>query len=165
MIIEKYQDAELNSNVLLKTNRALQGFGPAADLKLEGRTLVLFSGSWRFNLDADYIEYQYYNDLSVTFHKNTKFVNNLSMKLLSKILSRYDNLVLDNCVEFRYKTAQEINSLLKDYCSVKPSTCKLIAIVKLTTMCVNRLTTDIEMIKQQILAESFSNNNFLIIKT
>jgi len=74
-------------------------------------------------------------------------------------------LVLDNCVEFRYKTTQEINSLLKDYCSVKPSTCKLIAIVRLTTMCVNRLTTDIEMIKQQILAESFSNNNFLIIKT
>ena len=164
-IIEKYSDAELKQDVATKTALVSRGYGSSVNLNLVGKTLVLFSGSWRFAADADYIEHKHLEELDLPFHKNTKFVSTVPFKLLSKILENYDNLVLANCIGFRYKTVEEINQVIAQYCSIKPTGCKLTAIINLSTLRVNRLANDIDMICTQLAAKSFDGKSFRIIVT
>jgi hypothetical protein len=56
---------------------------------IKGKTLVLFSGSWRFNFDATYLELKMVQHCDLNFHHNTLFVEPQTPAVLNLVLKSH----------------------------------------------------------------------------
>ena len=55
---------------------------------IDGPTVFMFSGSWRLNLVATYIELRMFKECGLKFHKSTLFVEPNESKLFNLVLSK-----------------------------------------------------------------------------
>ena len=63
---------------------------------LEGTTVFMFSGSWRLDIDATYLELRMFKNCGLSFHTSTLFVEPNELKLFNLTLSKLapKNLVI-----------------------------------------------------------------------
>jgi hypothetical protein len=93
-VIESYiTDPQINDIVTLtsKYQHMMYDIGSDViehvnDLLLIGKTVIMYSGSWRFNLDAVYLELKMMQDCNLQFHKSTLFVETMQPKLVNLTL-------------------------------------------------------------------------------
>ena len=114
------------------------------NLLLGEKTLVMYSGSWRLNFDATYIELRMMKNCSLNFHKSTLFVEPKEPKLVELTLKsiRPDNIAI---IHSDYWVGhQPIEQLIKNIDNlvryVQPGG-QVICTVPLIHVNFNRLTT------------------------
>ena len=88
-IIEKYADGNFVNKVDVRTQRFQASIYHISNNIIEcvratlqtGNTAVLFSGSWRFNFDATYLEAKFFEDTTISLKENTYFVEPIGLDI------------------------------------------------------------------------------------
>jgi len=104
-----------------------------------GKTLVLFSGGNRFDLDATYLEPKMFSCLDINWKPNTIFVDPARQDLILYSIKKInpDNLlILNSGVFMNYRSWQEIKHELEQY---QQCAGRVIATLPLTRFDFNRL--------------------------
>lgn len=165
LIATSYDTAPVLNDVRSKTSRyqyMMYNIQPdliahIKHLLLPGKTIVLFSGSWRFDLDVTYIELKMMQDCDLQFHKSTLFVEPMKPKLFNLTLRcigaaniailHSDYWVAHQPVE---QLLQKMDQLVKH---VIPGG-QVICTVPLIHLNFNRLTTTYQDLGFNIVADS-----------
>ena len=97
-IIEKYSDGNFVNSAEVRTQRFQASvYNVSASVvkfvqsKLQpGKTVVLFSGSWRFNFDATYLEASFFKNSTMSLNSNTYFVEPVGLGIKPNTSSDYE---------------------------------------------------------------------------
>jgi hypothetical protein len=127
------------------------------NLLTNDKTVVMYSGSWRFDLDAVYLELKMMQDCNLQFHKSTLFVEPMQPKLVNLTLKsiRPKNIAI---LHSDYWTAhQPVDQLLEKMDSllqyVQPGG-QVICTVPLIHLNFNRLTRTYQDLGFDIVGDS-----------
>jgi len=134
------------------------------NMLLPGQTTFMFSGSWRLEVDATYIELKMFKDSNLNFHKSTLFVDPNNKKLYNLVLNRLSsvNLVIlhsDYWVQHQ-PVEQIINRLDRLLMYVQPGG-QIICTIPFKHIHFNRLTTTYQNILTQ--TNGYQINDSIVI--
>lgn len=95
-IVESYSNQLLKNDSASLANRCEFMVYPIApslidyvkNFLIPGKTIVMFSGSWRLHLNATYIELKMFKNSFLKFHKSTLFIDYNKSKLFDYVLSK-----------------------------------------------------------------------------
>jgi len=164
-VIESYIiDPVLNDLVSLTSRYQYMMYDVESDvinhvnnLLTNDKTVVMYSGSWRFDLDAVYLELKMMQDCNLQFHKSTLFVEPMQPKLVNLTLKsiRPKNIAI---LHSDYWTAhQPVDQLLEKMDSllqyVQPGG-QVICTVPLIHLNFNRLTRTYQDLGFDIVGDS-----------
>lgn len=151
-VIESYiVDPLLNDTVAL-TNRyqyMMYDITPTIieyvnNLLLDGKTLIMYSGSWRFDLEATYVELRMMRYCNLNFHKSTLFVEPNEAKLIELTLKSINPVNIVIMHSDYWVAHQPIEQLIKSMDNLlkyaQPGG-QVICTVPLIHLNFNRLTT------------------------
>jgi hypothetical protein len=120
-----------------------------------GNTVLVHSGSWRFDFVASSIEPSYLRELDFKFSKSTYFVDYHKEDLLIKLVNKFSNAVFIDSPLTRYKTVIELTEFFKQF----PTS---VAAIRTDLMLYNRLTTTIDDLVEQL--NGVTVGRFVVIK-
>ena len=127
-----------------------------------GPTAILFSGGWRLNFDAVYLEYKNYQNTNIpNLPKKTYFVDVSNTALIHKVLCDLGTknvLFLHSASFCNYRS---LNQLAKNMDDFAVSGAQVILTVPTTRTNFNRLKYSCEDIAQQYSAE-YVDDSFII---
>lgn len=129
-IIEKYSDSNFIDNAEVR----MQQFQASVynistqvikfvQLKLQpGKTVILFSGSWRFDFDATYLEASFFKNSSMPLNDNTYFVdpNNEEFDKIIYDIAAANVLILHSALFCNYQSMDTIIDQMKSYQRFRP---------------------------------------------
>jgi len=124
---------------------------------LAGTTVVLNSGSFRFDIDAIYLEPKYLAQHDLTWHQNTLFINYENNMLLEYTLNKINptNIVILNSEIFiQYRSWSDIDTEIK---KLKQFTTQIIVTVPKHRFDFNRLRYTYETIAEKLNATIVEN--------
>ena len=140
-IIEKYADGNFLNRVDVRTQRFQTSIYHITNNVIEcvrstlqvGNTAVLFSGNWRFNFDAVYLEAKFFEDTTISLKENTYFVEPIGLdirpngvadeKLHDKIMRNTNAaniLILHSALFCNYQSMDTIIRRMKRYQQFQP---------------------------------------------
>jgi hypothetical protein len=130
-IIERYSDSDILSNAEITAERFQKSVYNISTTVTEsirsrlnpGKTTVLFSGSWRFDFDAIYLEAKIFSNSTILSNKKTYFVEPNDTKLFNKVMHdiRASNiLILHSGFFCNYRPLDEIIAHMKQYWQFHP---------------------------------------------
>jgi hypothetical protein len=125
-VIQDYSDSVLLNSPAVITQRFQKSIYPFSTniedcvrSKLhKGKTVVLFSGSWRFDFDATYLEVEFFKNNTISLKDNTFFVDPNNIELLDKIMYDQDAsniLILHSAFFCNYQTLDTIINQARYY--------------------------------------------------
>lgn len=131
-----------------------------------GKTVVLFSGSWRLNLNATYIEHRRYRDVPIHFHANTLFLDHNQSDLfeltLHKLMPTNIN-ILHNDWWTLHRPVQDLTAWLDGFLPfVKSRQGRIICSLPLIHLNFNRLKYGYDDIAQQISGEIVHDSMIIV---
>lgn len=132
-----------------------------------GKTVILFSGSYRLNFDGVYIENSMFKNSDKLHHPGTYFVNLDKPEILNLVLtkSKPSNILVLHSYEFcKYGNIDEI---LKDLDSLKKylvADGQLILTIPHVRINFNRLTTDLNQLTYSINADLVGDDLIIVRK-
>ena len=135
-IIEKYSDGNFVDNADVRTQRHLASVYNISATVIKfaqstlrnGKTVVLFSGSWRFDFDATYLEASFFENSTMSLNNNTYFVEPIGLgirpngpndeELFDKIMynaAAANVLILHSALFCNYQSMTTIIDRMKSY--------------------------------------------------
>jgi|LakMenEpi03Aug12_release.lakeMendotaPanAssembly.Ray.scaffolds.fasta_scaffold134049_1 hypothetical protein len=128
----------------------------------DGPTAILFSGGWRLNFDAVYLEYNNYQNINIpNLPKKTYFVDVSNTALIHKVLRDFGakNVLFLHSASFcNYRSLDQLAKNMDDFAV---SGAQVILTVPTTRTNFNRLKYSCEDIAQQYSAE-YVDDSFII---
>ena len=119
-------------------------------LLLPGKTVAMFSGSWRLSLDACYIEIKKYQHCELEFHPDTVFVDHQNIQLFDYALSKLqvtNLLILHNDWWTAHLPITDLLEQLDVFTKhVRPHDGQVICTLPLIHVNFNKLTTSVDML-------------------
>jgi hypothetical protein len=117
-----------------------------------GPVAVLFSGGWRFNFDAAYLEHKIYKNTTITNHKHTYFIDLDNKSLLNAMLKKINasNTLIINSSMFDYKPLPDIIDQLPQY-QLQPG--QILCSIPHCRVNFNRLKYSVEDIAKKVQAQ------------
>ena len=171
-IIEKYVDSTFLDHAEVRTQRFQTSVYPiSADViqavrsKLHpGKTVMLFSGSWRFDFDATYLEARFFKNSTMPLNENTHFVEPIGLDIRPNVLDdeelfdkiMYNTtaaniLILHSVLFCNYQSMDTIIDRMKRYRQFRPK--QIILSVPHGSVHFNRLKYTANDVAQQYQAE------------
>jgi hypothetical protein len=123
------------------------------NILLPGQTTFMFSGSWRLNYDATYIELKMFETAQLEFHKSTLFVEPENIKLYNlvlKSLSSVNLIILHSDYWVQHRTVEQILVRLDQLLPYVQEGGQIICTVPFNHIHFNRLTTTRENVLTEI---------------
>jgi len=117
-----------------------------------GTTVVLTSGSFRFDIDAVYLEPKYLSQCRLNWHQNTIFVNHENHTLLEYTLKKINPaniLVLNTAIFIQYRNWTSIDADIK---RLKQFTSQIIVTIPIDRFDFNRLKYTNQSIAEKLNA-------------
>lgn len=133
-------------------------------LLLPGNTVVMFSGSWRFNLDATYLEAKVFQKTKLPIHQRTWFVEPDNSELFNKVLEQLapKNLLLLHSGFFcNYESLDQIMIKISLYQQLINTGSQIILTIPQNRVDFNRLKYSCEHVSQN-LSIDFFNDSFIV---
>lgn len=133
---------------------------------LPGQTTFMFSGSWRLNYDATYIELKMFEDAELDFHKSTLFVepeNNKLYNLVLKSLSSVNLIILHSDYWVQHRPVEQIIVRLDQLLPYVQTGGQIICTVPFNHIHFNRLTTTRESVLEELGAYQV-NDSIVIVR-
>ena len=131
-------------------------------LLLPGPTVILFSGGWRLDFDAMYLELNSFKTVDIpTIPKNTYFVNPTNTALIHKVLTdvgAQNALFLHSAMFCNYRSVEQLAENVQQYLNSVPQVILTIPTIRTDF---NRLKYSCEDIAQQYSAE-YIDDSFII---
>lgn len=171
-IIEKYSDCNFVDSAEVRTQRFKSSvYNISAPVikfvqeKLQpGKTVVLFSGSWRFDFDATYLEASFFKDNTMSLSPNTYFVEPVGLDIRPNTSSDYkifneimyniaaqNILIIHSALFCNYQSMDVIINRMKMYQQFGPK--QIILSVPTSGVHFNRLKLTANGVAQQYQAE------------
>ena len=161
-VVEKYSDASFVDNKEFVTRRFQKSMYPISSTVIEhvrsklcsGKTAVLFSGSWRFDFDAIYLEADFFKNNTISLNESTYFVDPNNTTLFNKAMhdiNALNILILHSGVFCNYQSIQTILDKMKSYQQFYPK--QIILSIPQERVNFNRLKYSANDIAQQYQAE------------
>lgn len=113
-------------------------------LILPGKTVFLFSGSWRLDIEAQYIELKYWQDCALRWHPNTLFVEPTQKDFYHYVLMKLQtqNIVI---LHSDYWTAHRpLGDIIKDLDYLNKISPRVICSLPLRHANFNKMTTSVQ---------------------
>jgi hypothetical protein len=167
MIIENIHDCALTKDLKVLANLYQNTKGklnPETWKHVENnlssdRILFLHSGSWRFQRNALYIEYDYLKDYPIDWHPNTKFSNHGDQFLTGLVSTlKISDVLLFHPVDVRYKTPIQIQDFCNKLKKKFPFNTSLHLVTSMTNICINRLRYSRNMIENEFDVKLIEND-------
>lgn len=162
-ILSSYSDSIIKTTPDILAERAERVVYPISDQlinciveKLDGNTVILFSGSWRLNFNAVYIEHKGFQSAAKDFHANTLFVDPENKFLFDYTLQKLKPktlAILHSSIFFRYRKISDVMINLNELKTYIDPQGKIIATVPHNRIDFNRLTTPVSQLVKEISAE------------
>ena len=164
-VIESYiTDPVLNDTVSMTSRYQHMMYDIESDvikhvnnLLLVDKTVVMYSGSWRFNLDAVYLELKMMQNCNLQFHKSTLFVEPMQPKLVNLTLKSIAPKSIAILHSDYWVAHQPVNQLLEKMDSllkyVQPGG-QVICTVPLIHLNFNRLTRTYQDLGFDLIGDS-----------
>ena len=161
-VIQQYSDSTFLDTVEVATQQFQKSiYNISADViecvrsKLHaGNTAVLFSGHWRFDFDATYLEHKIFKNNTIVSKKKTYFVEPSDEKLFDKIMydiNASNILILHSGIFCNYQPMDKIIDKMKNYQKFDPK--QIILSVPHGKIDFNRLKYSVSDIAQQYQIE------------
>ena len=132
------------------------------NLLLPGKTVVMFSGSWRLDLDATYLEPRMFKNSLLEFHDSTLFVEPNEQKLFDLTLSKLSPtnlLILHNDWWTAHHPIDQLIFNLDQFLKyVRPHQGQIICTLPESHVNFNKLTTTLDDLCQQTNGHMLSSN-------
>ena len=129
-------------------------------LLLPGATVVMFSGAWRFALDAFYIESNTFKNHTLSLPKKTYYLDSENAKLIDKILHSLKPVNIAFLHSGFFCNYQSLNTIINNvnqYCVCQPK--QILLSIPHNRVDFNRLKFSVDDIAQQyqtkIIEDSF----------
>jgi len=121
--------------------------------------LMLFSGSWRYELDIKYIEHQMFEEADLKFHTNTIFVdpNSDIFKYAIRQIKPKTLAIIQSGLFFRYRNIEDIMLDLREFKELIGGG-KVLATVPQERIDFNRLKMSLEQMSENIGAILLGND-------
>ena len=169
-VIKKYADGDMLNTVEVTTQRFQKSIYDISTDVIEsvrsklypGKTVVLFSGSWRFDFDAIYLEAKIFNNTAISLHSQTYFVEPNYTKLFDKVMYNINAtniLILHSGFFCNYKSLDAIVEQMKTYQRFCPK--QIVLSIPQERVSFNRLKYSVNDMAQQYQAE-VTDNCFII---
>lgn len=129
---------------------------------LAGDTVVLFSGGWRFNFDAIYIEHKIFENNTILSKEKTYFVDPTDVKLFDNIMydiNASNILILHSAGFCNYQPMDKIIDKMKNYQKFNPK--QIILSIPHQRIHFNRLKYSTSDIAQQYKIKTI-HNSFIV---
>ena len=155
----RYMSYDINNSIVSAVKNQL----------LEGTTIFMFSGSWRLDFAATYLELRLFRNCGLPFHRSTLFVEPNELKLFNLTLSRLapTNLVILHSDYWCHNSSVEdlLNRLDQLLLYVQPGG-QVICTVPLRHIHFNRLTMSTADLLEQTNGIQISNfdNSIMIVR-
>ena len=165
-VIEKYSDGAILNTAEVVTQRFQKSIydistGVTESIRsklLPGKTVVLFSGSWRFNFDAVYLEAKIFDRNTISLHSQTYFVEPNNTKLFDKVMHGIhatNILILHSGFFCNYKSLDVIVEQMSTYQQYCPK--QIVLSIPQERVSFNRLKYSVNDVAQQYQAEVVDN--------
>jgi hypothetical protein len=165
-IIERYSDSNILSNAEITTERFQKSVYSISTTVTEsirsrltpGKTTVLFSGGWRFDFDAIYLESKSFSNSKILSNKKTYFVEPNNTKLFNKVMHDMhasNILILHSGFFCNYQPLDKIIAQMKQYWQFHPK--QIILSVPQEKINFNRLKYCAADLAEQYQAEIIDN--------
>jgi len=117
-----------------------------------GPVAVLFSGGWRFDFDAVYLEHKIYKNNTLTNHEHTYFIDLDNKSLLNALLKKINasNTLIINSSMFDYDSLTNIIAQLPQY-QLRPG--QILCSVPHCRVNFNRLKYSVEDMAKKVQAQ------------
>jgi len=161
-VIQQYSDSTFLDNVKVATQQFQKStYDTSADVigcvksKLHvGKTAVLFSGHWKFDFDAIYLEAKIFSNNTIVSRQKTYFVDPSDEKLFDKIMydiNASNILILHSALFCNYQPMDKIIDKMKNYQKFNPK--QIILSIPHKAIDFNRLKYSVSDIAQQYKIE------------
>lgn len=131
-----------------------------------GKTVMLFSGSWRWKLDATYIEHRHYRNVGIDYHPNTLFLNHNESGLFELVLRRLLPVninILHNDWWTSHRPIEDLVMWLDSFLPfVRPRQGRVICSLPLIHLNFNRLKYGYNEIAEQIAGEIVQDSIIIV---
>jgi hypothetical protein len=117
-----------------------------------GPVAVLFSGGWRFNFNAVYLEHKIYKNTTLTNHEHTYFIDLDNKSLLNALLKKINaaNTLILHSSMFDYRSLTDIITQLPKY---QPPGGQILYSVPHCRVNFNRLKYSVEDMAKKVQAQ------------
>jgi hypothetical protein len=133
---------------------------------LPGKTTFMFSGSWRLDFDATYLELKMFKNANLEFHKSTLFVEPenpaLYRLVLNKLLST-NLVILHSDYWVHHQTVDQLVDNLDQLLEYVPAGGQVICTVPFVRVHFNRLTTTYKNVLEKTNGQQI-NNSIVIVR-
>lgn len=166
-LVQTYRDAKLKATCDVVNQRfqlSVYDISPAVlDLVLsksvQGNTVTLLSGSWRFNFDATYIEHKTFATSTLKLHKNTVFVDWSNLTAVDTLMSKLQAkniLILHSGMFCRYRHIDTVVDQMLYYKKFNPG--QITLSTPSQALDFNRLKYSVNDIASKYQAKLLDNN-------
>jgi len=176
-IIEKYADGTFPNQADVRTQQFQTSIYHISNNVIEfvqsrlhaGNTAVLFSGGWRFDFDATYLEAKFFEDTAISLKENTYFVEPIVLdirpssvadaELHDKVMyntNAANILILHSALFCNYQSMDTIIDRMKRYQQFHPK--QIMLSVPHERVNFNRLKYSVNDIAQQYQADVVDNS-------
>jgi hypothetical protein len=172
-ILSSYSDSIIKTTPDVLAERAERGVYPMSDQlincvveKFDGNAVILFSGSWRFNFNAMYIEHKGFQLAAKDFHANTLFVDPDNKFLFDYTLQKLKPktlAILHSGIFFRYRKISDVMIDLNKLKTFIAPQGKIIATIPQNRIDFNRLTTPVSQLAKEISAECVEDSLIITV--
>lgn len=172
MIVDSLLSEHVSKDIDRKSDRCRAMVYPLDDglldhvmsLTIPGKTVFLFSGSWRLNNDAIYIELKHLQDCKLSWHPNTVFAEPNQKKSYLYILKKLQPqnfIILHSDYWTGHRPLVDILSDLDELVKIAP---RVICSLPLRHANFNKLTTSVQDLCDLHTGVSVLNDNLLIMR-
>lgn len=166
-ILSSYESGDIITSPHILTERMINSVYLMSDRliscvaeKLSDKdNVILFSGSWRFNFNATFIEHKGFQGATIDFHTNTLFVNP-DTPLIKYTLGKLNPKVIAILHSGTFLKYRKISDIMYDLSTLKhfiQPHGKVIATLPIDRVNFNRLTTSITQLTSDLSAEYIDN--------
>lgn len=170
--ISEYKEASLKEDARTTAERFEQTVYPITESVLNsvlslcnpGPIIVFQSGSWRFNMDALFLEHHAFRNADLPMHKNTYFVDPLNDKMLRYVFTKHkaaNIVILHSGLVTRYRPIDDIVYDLTHWARLLPNGDKVILSTPITRVSFNRLMITPDQLATKIGA-TLVDDSFII---
>jgi hypothetical protein len=172
-ILSSYSDGTIKPTPAILAEIAERGVYPMSDQlincvvdQFDSNAVMLFSGSWRFNLNAMYIEHKGLQSATKDFHANTLFVDPDNKFLFDYTLQKLKPktlAILHSSIFFKYRKISDVMIDLHKLKTLIDPQGKIIATIPHNRIDFNRLTTPVSQLAKEISAECVEDSLIITV--
>lgn len=136
---------------------------------VNGPAVFMFSGSWRLNIDATYIELRMFKDCGLPFHQSTLFVEPNELKLFNLVLSKLtptNLIILHSDYWCQHDSVENLLSRMDQLLTYVQPGGQVICTLPIRHIHFNRLTMSTDDLLQQTNGTHISDqdNSIMIVR-